>query len=69
MIVALFFLKSQDGRYCVKGCCLHLGTRGVATWLDYPLFLDKAVTAVSGGCLLTFLYHLSGFRLFLNLIY
>jgi len=24
MIVALFFLKRLDGRYYVKGCCLHL---------------------------------------------
>jgi len=33
-----------------------LGTRGVTAALDYPLLLDKAVTALSGGQILTFLY-------------
>jgi hypothetical protein len=46
-----------------------LGTRGVTTRLDYPLLLDKAVTAFSGGRLLTFVYLRLSFALFLNLIY
>jgi hypothetical protein len=33
-----------------------LVARGVTAGLDYPLLLDKAVTALSGGRLFTFLY-------------
>jgi hypothetical protein len=69
MIVVLFFPKRLGGRYYVKGCCLHLGDERGTAGLDYPLFLDKAVTAVSGGRLLTFLYLAISFALFLNLIY
>ena len=38
-----------------KAAVFILGTRGVTTGMDYPLLLDKAVTALSGGRLLTFL--------------
>jgi hypothetical protein len=69
MIVALFFLKRLDGRYYVKAAVFILGTRGVTTGLDYPLFLDKTVAALSGGRLLTFLYLALSFALFLYLIY
>jgi hypothetical protein len=53
----------------LKDAVFILWMRGVTTGLDYPLLLDKAVTALSGGRLLTFLYPALSFVLFLNLIY
>jgi hypothetical protein len=58
MIVALFFLNRLNGRFCIKGCCLHLGDERGTTGLDYPLLLDKAVTSFSGGQLRTILIFL-----------
>lgn len=42
-----------------------LWSRGVTAGLDYPLLLDKEVTALSGGRLLTFLYLALRFAFFL----
>jgi len=53
----------------IQAAVFVLGTRKVTTGLGYPLVLDKAVTALGGGQLLTFPYLALSFALFLNLMY
>ena len=48
------FYRDWMGVTLLQAAVFILGTRGVTAGLDYPLLLDKAVTALSGGQ--TFLY-------------